>query len=57
MLRWSPKDGMTVYRKPANFTNGHYRDLQGLLVSCEYGRRRVTRTEPNGTVTVLVDNY
>ena len=57
MLRWSPKDGMTVYRQPANFTNGHYRDLQGRLISCEHGGRRVSRTEPDGTVITLVDNY
>jgi gluconolactonase len=57
MLRWSAQDGMTVYRQPANFTNGHYRDLEGRLISCEHGGRRLTRTEPDGTVTVLVDNY
>lgn len=57
IMRWSAKDGMTVYRQPANFTNGHYRDLQGRLISCEHGGRRVTRTEADGTITVLVDNY
>lgn len=57
ILRWTPKDGYSVFRQPANFTNGHYRDLQGRLVSCEHGGRRVSRTEADGTVTVLVDNY
>ncbi len=57
MLRWSEQDGMSVFREPANFTNGHYRDLQGRLVSCEHGGRRVTRTEPDGSIVVLVDNY
>jgi gluconolactonase len=57
MLRWSEQDGMTIYREPANFTNGHYRDLQGRLLSCEHGGRRVTRTEADGRVVVLVDNY
>jgi gluconolactonase len=57
MLRWSPKDGMSTYRQPSNFTNGHTRDLQGRLVSCEHGGRRVSRTEADGTVVVLVDNY
>jgi gluconolactonase len=57
MMRWSANDGMSIYRQPSNFTNGHYRDLQGRLVSCEHGGRRVTRTEPDGTITVLVDNY
>ena len=57
MLRWSKEDGMTVFREPANFTNGHYRDLQGRLISCEHGGRRVTRTEADGSIVVLVDNY
>ena len=57
MMRWSAADGMTVFRQPSNFTNGHTRDLQGRLVSCEHGGRRVTRTEPDGTITVLADQY
>ncbi len=56
ILRWTPKDGYSVFRQPANFTNGHTRDLQGRLVSCEHGGRRVTRTEADGSVVVLVDN-
>lgn len=57
MLRWTASEGMTVFRHPANFTNGHYRDLEGRLVSCEHGGRRVTRTESDGTITVLIDHY
>lgn len=57
MLRWSDADGMSVFREPANFTNGHTRDLQGRLVSCEHGGRRISRTEEDGSITVLVDNY
>lgn len=48
---------MSVYRQPANNTNGHTRDLQGRLVSCEHGARRVTRTEPDGSITVLADRW
>ena len=47
----------SVYRQPANNTNGHTRDRQGRLVSCEHGGRRVSRTELDGTVTVLADNW
>lgn len=57
MMRYSDADGMSVWREPSNFTNGHTRDLQGRLVSCEHGGRRVSRTEADGTVTNLVDNY
>jgi gluconolactonase len=57
MLRWSAADGMTVFRAPANFTNGHYLDRQGRLVSCSHGRRAIERTEADGSVTLLVDRY
>jgi len=61
MLRWSP-DGLqagstSVFRAPSGFTNGNTRDRQGRLVSCEHGNRRVTRTEMDGSITVLADSY
>ena len=56
MLRWT--DGcVTVFRAPSNFSNGNTRDRQGRLVTCEHGTRRVTRTEPDGSITVIADNY
>ncbi len=57
MMRWHDEEGMSVFREPANYTNGHYRDLEGRLVSCEHGGRRVTRTEKDGSISILVDNY
>ncbi len=57
MLRWSATDGMTVFRAPAEFTNGNYLDREGRLVSCSHGRRAIERTEVDGSVTVLVDRY
>lgn len=57
ILRWSAADGMTVFRSPANFSNGHYRDLDGRLVSCSHGGRCIERTEHDGSVTVLVGQY
>jgi gluconolactonase len=57
MLRWSAAEGMTVFRSPANFTNGNYRDRQGRLVSCSHGARAIERTEADATVTTLVDRY
>ncbi len=58
ILKWQESTGaVSVYRKPANFTNGHTRDRQGRLISCEHGTRRVTRTEYDGTITVLIDNF
>ena len=58
ILRWDESDGhVSAFRSPACYTNGHTRDLQGRLISCEHGGRRVSRTELDGTITVLADRY
>ncbi|WP_159585333.1 SMP-30/gluconolactonase/LRE family protein [Chelativorans xinjiangense] len=57
MLRWEPDGGVSVFRAPSNFANGNTRDRQGRLVTCEHGTRCVTRTEPDGTITVLADSF
>ena len=58
MLRWDECDGnVSTFRSPAGYTNGHTVDRQGRLVSCEHLARRVTRTEFDGTITVLADRY
>lgn len=57
ILRWTPEVGITTYRGPSNYANGHTRDNQGRLISCEHGTRRVTRTELDGQVTVIADSY
>ncbi len=58
MLRWVEQDGhLSVFRSPSRYTNGNTRDRQGRLVSCEHDARRVTRTELDGTLTVLIDRF
>ena len=57
ILRWTPGVGITTYRAPSNYANGHTRDRQGRLISCEHGTRRVTRTEPDGSITVIADAF
>ena len=58
MLRWDEASGTTsVFRQPAGYTNGHIVDRQGRLVSCEHGNRRVTRTEHDGSITIIADRY
>jgi gluconolactonase len=57
MLRWTPEQGVSIFRANSNFANGNTRDLQGRLVTCEHGGRRVTRTEPDGSLTVIADSY
>lgn len=58
IMKWEEETGaVSVYRKPTNFANGHTRDRQGRLVTCEHGARRVTRTEYDGSITVLMDSF
>ena len=58
ILRYDEETGqVSLYRKPSNYSNGHTRDRQGRLISCEHFTRRVTRTEHDGTLTVLIDAF
>lgn len=57
ILRWSPTIGISVFREPSNFANGNTRDREGRLVTCEHGTRRVTRTEHDGSITVIADRH
>ena len=58
MLRYCEITGeVTTFRQPSNYSNGNTRDRQGRLVSCEHLTRRVTRTEHDGSITVLLDQY
>ena len=56
MLRFA-NGTVSVFRASSNFSNGNTRDRQGRLISCEHGSRRVTRTEIDGSITVLADRY
>ena len=56
MLRWTAGQ-VSTFRQFSNNSNGNTRDRQGRLVTCEHGGRRVTRTEPDGTITVLADSF
>ena len=58
MLRWDEESGAVgVFRKPSGYANGNTRDRQGRLVTCEHGARRVTRTEHDGTLTVIAERF
>jgi gluconolactonase len=58
IMRWMEDDGhVSVYRQPSNNSNGNTRDREGRLVTCEHDARRVTRTEHDGTITVLLDKF
>lgn len=57
VMRWSARDGVQVFRKPAGFANGHARDREGRLLTCSHRNRNITRLEHDGTVTVLCDRF
>jgi gluconolactonase len=57
ILRWTPSGGVSVFRQPSDFANGHARDRQGRLLGCSHKGRAITRTELDGTRTVLADRY
>lgn len=58
LLRWDEADGnVCVFRPFSNNTNGNTIDRQGRLVSCEHLTRRITRTEFDGSIKVIADNW
>jgi len=57
IMKWEESTGaVTVFREPANYANGLTRDRRGRLVTAEHGRK-VTRTEYDGSITVLMDSF
>ncbi len=57
MYTWTAEHGGSVFREPSNYSNGNAVDRSGRLVTCEHFTHRVSRTEPDGTIVPLVDNY
>jgi gluconolactonase len=57
ILRWSDDGGVTIFRQPSGFANGHTRDRQGRLIGCSHQRRCLLRTELDGSVTELAPTY
>jgi gluconolactonase len=58
MLRYDETSGaVSVFRNPSGYSNGNTVDRQGRLISCEHGHRRVSRTEHDGTITVIASHY
>jgi gluconolactonase len=58
MLRWLEEDGhVSVFRAHSNYSNGNTRDREGRLLTCEHDARRVTRTELDGRITVVMDSF
>jgi len=57
-MRFSEDDGhLSVYRQPSMNSNGNTIDREGRLLTCEHSGRRVTRTELDGSITIIADKY
>lgn len=57
LRRWSAADGVTTFRQPCNKSNGLAYDRAGRLLVCEHATSRVTRTEADGSSTVLASHW
>lgn len=57
IYRWLTDGSVSEFRDRSNYSNGHTRDLDGRLVSCQHGTRSVTRTEHDGSITTLADAH
>ena len=56
-MKWTAQDGVSLFMEPTNRANGLTRDPSGRLLACEHDTRRVTRMEPDGSITVVASNY
>ena len=58
IMKWEEETGVvSVFRRPSHNANGNTRDRQGRLITCEHEARRVTRTEYDGSITVIADQF
>ena len=58
IMRFSEDDGhLSVFRQPSMNSNGNTIDREGRLITCEHSGRRVTRTELDGSITIIADKY
>jgi gluconolactonase len=58
IMKWEEETGaVSLLRKPSHYANGNTRDRQGRLVTCEMDAQRLTRTEHDGTITVLAETF
>ena len=57
LLRWDATGGVQVIREQTGEGNGCTLDRQGRLVMCEGAHRRITRMDPDGTITTLADRW
>lgn len=57
MRKWTERDGITTFRRPAHMANGNVYDARGRLITCQHANSQVTRTELDGSITVLATHW
>ena len=57
MYRWERSGKVAVFREQSNYANGNTLDRQSRLISCEHGRRGISRTDADGVARILVDRF
>ncbi len=57
IMKWSASDGLSIWREDSGNSNGLTFDNEGRLIACEHGNRRVSRTESDGSTTVIASHY
>jgi gluconolactonase len=57
LRKWSPSTGVTTFRQPASQSNGLAWDRAGRLLACEHATSRLTRTEADGSLSVIASHY
>jgi gluconolactonase len=58
ILKWEEETGaVSLFRKPSHYANGNTRDREGRLLTCEHDSQRLTRTEHDGTITVIAESF
>ena len=56
-MKWAEGEGVTLFSEPTGRANGLTRDPQGRLVAAEHDGRRVSRQEPDGSITVVANSF
>src|SRR5437763_16263112 len=58
IMKWDEETGaVSVFSKPSNYANGNTRDRQGRLITCEMDAQRLSRTEYDGSITLLAESF
>lgn len=55
MFRWDEQQGVSLFRAESHFANGNALDAQGCIITCEHGRRGLSRTDIQGVSSMLID--